>query len=106
MKLIKHLIEHIEEEMHDADKYIKCSLKHKHDGTELDSLFTKLAAAEIEHATLLHEAVVKEIDKARSMMQARGSSVPDFMTEYWEEEHEEYVEKMSMLKHSLELARR
>lgn len=106
MRLIKGLVEHIEEELHDADKYIKCAVKHKHDGTELDALFAKLASAELEHATMLHEAAVKEIDKMRSIMQSRGTPIPDYMIEYWDDEHEEYVERMSILKHSLEMVRR
>lgn len=106
MKIIKNLIEHIDEEMHDAEKYIVCSLKHKHDGTDLDSLFIKLASAEIEHATMLHEAVVKEIDKARSEMHSKGTHIPEYMAEMWNEEHEDYIERMAILKHRLELARK
>ena len=102
MKLIKKLIHNINEELHDAEKYIDCALVHKHDGTDLDALFTKLAAAELDHATWLHEAVVKEIDKVKNSMH----SIPEIMTELWNEMHEEYIEKFAILRHKLDLARK
>ena len=101
MKLIKKLIHNINEELHDAEKYIDCGLAHKHDGTDLNTLFTKLAAAELDHATWLHEAVVKEVDKVKSSMHP----IPEVMTELWNEMHEEYVEKFAILRHKLDLAR-
>lgn len=106
MKTIKNLVEHIDEELHDAEKYINCSLRHKHDGSDLDVLFTKLASAELDHAYMLHEAVIKEIDKARDEMHAKGTHIPEAMKELWEDEHEEYIERMSILKHRLEYARK
>lgn len=105
MRLIKKLIHNINEELHDAEKYIDCGLAHKHDGTDLDALFTKLAAAELDHANWLHEAVVKEIEKFRSTMH-HSEHPPAYMVELWEEMHEEYIEKFAILKHKLELARK
>lgn len=102
MRLIKKLIHNINEELHDAEKYIDCGLAHKNDGTDLNTLFTKLAAAELDHATWLHEAVVKEIDKIK----ATTHNIPEFMIELWGEMHEEYVEKFAVLKNKLELARK
>lgn len=105
MKLIKKLIHNINEELHDAEKYIDCALAHQHDGSDLNSLFTKLAAAELDHANWLHEAVVKEIDKFKSAMHP-AEHPPAYMVELWEEMHEDYIEKLAVLRHKLDLARK
>lgn len=55
---------------------------------------------------LLHELAVKEIEKARADLKAKGIEVPAYMMEMWEDEHQGYVEKMAKIKYEIELAKR
>ena len=51
----------IEEELKDAEKYIRCANDHKEDYPELADTFYKLSVEEIGHADMLHKQVVNLI---------------------------------------------
>lgn len=106
MRKVKTIIDHIKEEMADAKKYISCMAKEKGVDEEAFRTYSQLAQAEYDHAMLLHELAVKEIEKARADLKAKGIEVPAYMMEMWEEEHQEYVEKMAKIKYEIELAKR
>lgn len=65
MKLIAKLSDMIEEELCDAEKYIKCAMNHKEDYPQLAATFYKLSQDEMTHMNLLHEQVVSLIDAYR-----------------------------------------
>ena len=65
MKIIKCLNEFIEEEIGDAEKYIRKALEVKDEYPELGDLFNNLSAEELKHMQALHSAVVKIIDNYR-----------------------------------------
>ena len=63
MKLIQKLSEQIEEEIADAKKYIKCAMSMKDDHPEISRTYYNLALQELEHSSMLHDAVTDEIKR-------------------------------------------
>lgn len=57
MKIIEKLSDMIEEEISDAEKYARCAILHKSDMPKLAELFFRLSNEEMNHMTLLHDAV-------------------------------------------------
>lgn len=67
MQIIQKLSKMIEEEIHDAEKYIRCALELK-DNKELHDVaetFYKLSNEEMVHMTMLHNQVVALIETYR-----------------------------------------
>ena len=62
MKIIEKLSNMIEEEIHDAEKYIRCALAYMHDVAEM---FYKLSTEEMVHMNMLHTQVVSLIENYR-----------------------------------------
>jgi len=65
MKIIKCLSELIEEELHDADKYIDLAMKWKADEPDTADLFYELSTEEMGHVEKLHEEVKELIEEYR-----------------------------------------
>ena len=67
MKIIEKLSNMIEEEIHDAEKYIRCALNYKDDKDMRDvaEMFYRLANEEMGHMNILHSQVVTLIDNYR-----------------------------------------
>ena len=106
MKKIMKISEYIKEEMEDAEKYIKKAAKCKGIDDALAETAIEIAAQEIKHAEMWHELAVKEIAITRAQMKEKGEAVPAFMIDMWEEKHEEYIHRMGILKHELDLIKR
>lgn len=62
MEIIKQIIEKIDDELEDAEKYIDCAMKVKSEYPTLADTYHRLSIEEIGHSTLLHNQVVKFID--------------------------------------------
>lgn len=60
----------------------------------------------MEHALFWHDVAVAEIEAQRKDMLAKGQVIPQYMLDQWNEEHEEYVEKMAKLKYELEMVKK
>lgn len=106
MKIIKHIVEFIDEEMDGVCDYIKFAEKHK--GTE-DGAYTmvlEIINQEIKHIEMWHEFAVKEIMKMRVAMKQSGKEVPPYMLEMWEEEHEKYTERMWKIRYKLDMLKK
>lgn len=56
---------YIDEELHDAEKYIKHALKIKQDYPEAAELMNMLSSEEMRHMQMLHNQVVKLIENYR-----------------------------------------
>ena len=65
MKIIKCLSELIEEELHDADKYIDLAMRWKSDEPDTADLFCELSTEEMGHVDKLHEEVKELIEDYR-----------------------------------------
>ena len=102
MKIIKEITEHIEEEMEGINEYIHFAGKVKHEHEYLYDAIITIIPQEIKHIEMLHESVVREINKERERLKSQGKEIPAFMLETWNDEHEEYVEEMAKIKYKFE----
>ena len=62
MVIIEKLSDMIDEEISDAEKYIRCAIEHKTDRPTLAEVFYKLSEEEMKHMAMLHEQVVALIE--------------------------------------------
>ena len=63
MQIIKDLASYIDEEIGDAQKYVKKALCVKEDMPQLAQVFYQLSIEEMDHMTRLHNEVVRIIKK-------------------------------------------
>ena len=61
MKIIEKLSEMIEDEITDAEHYARCAINNKTDRPKLADLFYRLSQEEMNHMSLLHDAVTEII---------------------------------------------
>ena len=86
MKIIKCLSELIDEELHDADKYIDLAMKWKQEEPDTADLFYQLSTEEMGHVDKLHEEVQELIEEYRK---EHGEPPKEMMVlyEYLHEKH-------------------
>ena len=94
MKLIKHMEDQINEELHDSKKYIKCALKYKEDNRDLAELYYWLSQEEMGHANKLHKQVVAEIEAYRK----KEGEPPAEMLAVYNYLHDKEIEKAKDIK--------
>lgn len=94
MKIIEKLSDMIEEELHDAEKYINCAMNHAEDRPTLAETFYRLSMEEMQHMSLLHEQVAKIIDDYRK---AKGEPPADMMAIY-NYVHKKHIAKAAEVK--------
>ena len=95
MQVIKNLVEQIDEELEDAQKYIKCAYKMKDDYPELAQTYFRLSKEEMTHVNLLHDQIVRIIDAYKQ----KNGEVPDTMKvlyEYLHGRHIDWAEKIEL----------
>ena len=94
MKIIKCLSELIDEELHDADKYIELAVKWKTEEPDTADLFYELSTEEMGHVDKLHEEVTELIEEYRK---AHGEPPKDMMVLY-EYLHEKHIGTATQIK--------
>lgn len=100
MKKIKDLVEHIDDEIADAQHYAEDYVEKKVNGeSSMASKYKEMATDELKHATYLHDYAVEEIKK----FQLANIKAPAEMTDAWETAHRRYVDKVAWVKQMLAL---
>ena len=88
MKIIRCLSENIEEELHDADKYIDLAMDWKKDDEDAAELFYELSKEEMKHVDMLHEEVARKI---QAYIDAEVNP-PKSMQELYDWLHKKHIE--------------
>ena len=94
MKIIKCLSEQIEDELHDAEKYIDLAMKWKNEEPETADLFYELSVEEMGHMEKLHQEVSELIEDYRKQ---HGEPPKDMMVLY-EYLHEKHIGTATQIK--------
>ena len=94
MKIIKCLSELIDEELHDADKYIDLAMRWKQDEPDTADLFYELSTEEMGHADKLHKEVTELIEEYRK---EHGEPPKDMMV-LWNYLHEKHIGTATQIK--------
>lgn len=93
MEIIRRISEKIDEELHDAEKYIKCAFKVEEEYPQLADTYFHLSLEEMKHVTMLHDAVVNIINDYK-----RDNEVPESMQILYDYMHDKQVKKASKIK--------
>ena len=103
MKVIKTIVENIEEETDGAENYAKLATQYKETDKMLADVYAKLAAVELDHVNLLHDQVVRIIKEWKAKTEEEP---PASMQAIWEYEHERSIDKVAKIKALLEMYKR
>ena len=88
MQIIKELAHYIDEELGDAQKYVKKALCLKEDNPQLAQVFFQLSMEEMEHMNRLHTEVTRIISKHKES----GEDIPEGMELAYEILHEKMID--------------
>ena len=93
MEIIRRISEKIDEELHDAEKYIKCAYKVEEEYPQLADTYYQLSLEEMKHVTMLHDAVVRIINDYK-----RDNEVPEAMQILYDYMHDRQIKWASKIK--------
>jgi len=94
MKIIKCLSEYIEEELHDADKYITKALNVKAEHPELAETLYQISLEEMSHMSRLHT----EVERLITTYRREHGEPPAAMQAVYDYLHERAIEKAKAVK--------
>ena len=94
MQIISKLSDMIEEEMDDAEKYIKCAMNYKTENPALAQTFAKISGEEMGHMSLLHDQVAAIIEAYRK----ENGDPPEKMMGIYEYLHKKHIERAREIK--------
>ena len=93
MQIIKSLVTKIDDELEDAEKYIKCAYKVKAEYPQLAEVYYNLSLEEMKHMTLLHDQVVRIINEYK-----KTNEVPAGMQTLYDYVHEREIKWAAKIK--------
>lgn len=93
MEIIKQLVTKIDDELEDAEKYIKCAYKVKETYPALAEVYYKLSLEEMKHMTMLHDEVVRIINDYK-----KTNEVPIGMQTLYDYVHDREIKWASKIK--------
>jgi ferritin len=94
MKIIKCLSEYIEEELHDADKYITKAMMVKSEYPDVAELLYQLSLEEMTHMNRLHS----EVEKIIATYRRQTGEPPAEMQAVYDYVHQKNIEKAKLVK--------
>ena len=94
MELISKLSDMIEEELNDAEKYIKYAFNYKEERKELADTFYTLSTEEIKHVNMLHTQVVTIIEEYKKT----HGDPPEKMQGIYDYLHKKHIRKAADIK--------
>lgn len=94
MKIIKEVCDYIDEELCDAEKYIRRALEIKQDYPEVAELMNMLSGEEMKHMQMLHNQVVKLIDNYKKT----EGEPPAPMLAVYDYLHEKFIDHAKEIK--------
>lgn len=94
MKIIKQLCDYIDDELHDAEKYIKKALEVREEFPEVAELMNLLSGEEMKHMSMLHNSVTKLIENYRK----NNGEPPVEMMAVYNYLHEKYIDHAKDIK--------
>ena len=94
MKIIKCLSEYIEEELHDADKYITKAMMVKSEYPDVAELLYQLSLEEMTHMNRLHS----EVEKIIAAYRRQTGDPPVEMQAVYDYVHQKNIEKAKLVK--------
>lgn len=93
MQIIKTISEKIDDELHDAEKYIKCAYKVEDEYPQLANTYYQLSLEEMKHVTMLHESVVRIINEYK-----QSNEVPEAMQLLYDYLHDRQIKWAAKIK--------
>ena len=94
MVLIEKLSDQIEEELGDAEKYIRCAMKYKEDRPSLAQAYARLSNEEMNHVGVLHDQVVAIINDYRR----EHGEPPEKMQDRYNYIHQRHIDHANEIK--------
>lgn len=94
MKIIKMLVEQIEDEACGAEEYAKLAVQYKDEDKILADNYARMAEVELQHVDLLHAQVVRII----KAWQAKGNETPPAMQAIYDWEHQKSIDHIARVK--------
>ncbi len=93
MEVIKSIVKKIDDELEDAEKYIKCAFKEKNEHPQLAEVYYRLSLEEMNHMTMLHDQVVRIITEYK-----QSHEVPAGMQTLYDYVHEREIKWAAKIK--------
>lgn len=94
MRVIKEIMDDMMDELADAEHRIKRAAELKPLYPEISRRESEIAAQELTHADKDHSSITELIGEYK---RTKGDP-PDYMLEYWNSEHDRYMEKYAQVK--------
>lgn len=101
MKIIKHIVEDIREELEGAEHYAKMATEYKYEDKQLADTYARMAQVELGHVGFLHDNAVRLIEEQKKS----GVQVPASMQAVWDWEHSKQVDIAARVKSLLAVYR-